>query len=332
MIESRKVQVTGGSTFIVSLPKPWVVEKDLKPGDKVVLSIQNDGSIVLSPEREFEKKVNYKELMISDESPVSLVRTLIGAYMAGFTEIKLEDKGEIRPELRSAIVDFTRMVIGPEIIEESNTSVVLKDLINPSEFSQRKGLRRMYLIVKKMHQDAVKAFTTGDRTLAKDVISRDTDCDRLFWMISKQYNMLLANPRLIETLKISKERSLSYMQVSRTMERIGDHAARIAENTLVLSNDFSDRLKEGIKKESDLALEILEEASEGFFKEDLGKANHSIDRRKKLDRMNDELMKHIKEEHRENVAPLSYILESISRTGSYASDISEISINYIMSI
>ena len=175
MIESRKVQVTGGSTFIVSLPKPWVVEKDLKPGDKVVLSIQNDGSIVLSPEREFEKKVNYKELAITDESPLSLIRTLIGAYMAGFTEIKLEDKGEIRPELRSAIVDFTRMVIGPEIIEESNTCIVLKDLINPSEFSQRKGLRRMYLIVKKMHQDAVKAFNTGDRTLAKDVISRDTD-------------------------------------------------------------------------------------------------------------------------------------------------------------
>ncbi len=331
MIETRKVQLTGGSTFIVSLPKPWVTDKELKPGDPVVLSIQSDGSIVVSPEREFEKKANVKEMDISKESPTSLIRSLIGTYMAGYSEIKLEAKGEIKPELRSAIMQFTRMVIGPEIIEESNSRVILKDLIDPSEFSQRKGLRRMYLIVKKMHQDAIKAFLENDEELAKDVISRDTDCDRLFWMITKHYNMVLTNPRLLESLKISKERSLSYMLVSRTMERIGDHAARIAENTLMLSDGFGEELKNGIKKESELALEIMEEASEAFFEENLDDANHSIDMRKKLDKINDELMKNIKEEHREDVAPLSYIIESISRTGSYASDISEISINYIMS-
>ncbi len=223
------------------------------------------------------------------------------------------------------------MVIGPEIIEESNSRIILKDLIDPSEFSQRKGLRRMYLIVKKMHQDAIKAFLENNETLAKDVITRDTDCDRLFWMITKHYNMLLSNPRLVESLKISRERSLSYMLVSRTMERIGDHAARIAENTLMLSDDFNGNLKEGIKEESELSLEILEEASTAFFKEDLQKANHSIDMREDLEKLNDRLMRSIKEEDRENVAPLSYILESISRTGSYATDISEISINYIMS-
>ncbi len=331
MIETRKVQLTGGSTFIVSLPKPWVTEKELKPGDTVVLSIQADGSILVSPEREFEKKSTVKEFDITDEKPDKLVRALIGTYMAGFSEIRLESRGEMEPELRSAIMEFTRLVIGPEIIEESNSRIILKDLIDPSEFSQRKGLRRMYLIVKKMHQDAVKAFLENNENLAKDVITRDTDCDRLFWMITKHYNMLLSNPRLVESLKISRERSLSYMLVSRTMERIGDHAARIAENTLMLSDDFNGDLKEGIKKESELSLEILEEASTAFFKEDLQKANHSIDMREKLEKLNDRLMRGIKEEDRENVAPLSYILESISRTGSYATDISEISINYIMS-
>ncbi|MFW6041038.1 MAG: PhoU domain-containing protein [Thermoplasmatota archaeon] len=332
MPETRKVQITGGSTYIVSLPKSWVVEKEIQPGDALILAPQEDGSIVVSPEREYEKKASVKELNIDRHTPETLTRSLIGSYMAGYSKINLTDKNGIKPELRSAIMSFTRMVIGPEIIEESENRIILKDLIDPSEFSQRKGLRRMYLIVKKMHEDAIDAFKNDDKILAKDVIERDSDVDRLYWMITKHYNMMLANPRLIESLKISRERSLSYMLVSRAMERIGDHAVRISENTLKLTNDFDGELQNDIYSESRKALEILEKAAESFFKESLEESNHAISMVDDLEKMNDEIMKEIKEEKKENVTPLSYILESISRTASYASDISEISINYIMSL
>ncbi|MFW5904410.1 MAG: AbrB/MazE/SpoVT family DNA-binding domain-containing protein, partial [Candidatus Saliniplasma sp.] len=64
MPESRKVQKTGGSTFIVSLPKSWVREKEIEAGDSLILAPQDDGSIVVSSEREYEKKANVKELNI----------------------------------------------------------------------------------------------------------------------------------------------------------------------------------------------------------------------------------------------------------------------------
>lgn len=331
MPETRKVQITGGSTYIVSLPKSWVVEKEIDAGDTLILAPQEDGSIVVSPEREYEKKANVKELDITDEDPDSLIRSLIGTYMAGFSKIELTAKGSIKPELRRAIMKFTRMVIGPEVIEESEGRIILKDLIDPSEFSQRKGLRRMYLIVKKMHEEAVKAFYEEDIELAKDIIERDTDVDRLYWMITKHYNMLLSNPRLVESLEISRERSLSYMLVSRAMERIGDHAVRIAENTVNMENEIDGDTKEEIQDESDLALEMLERSTEAFFKEDLDGANKAIDLGDDLDGLNHKLMSEVKQEKKKNVTPLSYILESVYRTGSYAEDISEISINYIMS-
>ncbi|MFW6144974.1 MAG: PhoU domain-containing protein [Candidatus Natronoplasma sp.] len=331
MPESRKVQITGGSTYIVSLPKSWIVEKEVEAGDSLILAPQEDGSIVVSPEREYEKKATVKEISTKGETQESLIRSLIGTYMAGYSKIDIKDKNGIKPELRSAIMKFTRMVIGPEIVEESDNRIILKDLIDPSEFSQRKGLRRMYLIVKKMHEDAIEAFMNSDFELARDVIARDGDVDRLYWMITKHYNMLLSNPRLVESLKISRERSLSYMLVSRAMERIGDHAARLAENTLVLTGNFSNGLKDEIHEESQLSLDILEKSAEAFFSEDLKMANRTIDMREKLEELNDRMMKDVKEEDKENVTPLSYILESISRTGSYATDISEISINYIMS-
>lgn len=189
----------------------------------------------------------------------------------------------------------------------------------------------MYLIVKKMHQESVKAFYDEDIELAKDIIERDTDVDRLYWMITKHYNMLLSNPRLIESLEISRERSLSYMLVSRAMERIGDHAVRIAENTVTMENKVDDGTKKEIKDESDLALKMLERSTEAFFKEDLDGANKAIDLGEELEGMNHKLMSEVKQERKKNVTPLSYILESVYRTGSYAEDISEISINYIMS-
>ncbi len=331
MPETRKVQITGGSTFIVSLPKDWVKQKEIEAGDSLVLSPRKDGSIVVSPEREYEKKANVKEIDITNKHQDALIRELIGTYMAGYSKIKLSAKNNIEPDLRSAIMEFTRMVIGPEVIEESDKRVILKDLIDPSEFSQNKGLKRMYLIVKNMHEDAIRAFDKNEREMANDIIQRDKDVDRLFWMITKHYNMVLSNPRLIETLDITLERSLSYMLVSRAMERIGDHSVRIAENVINLKNGFDGPLKEEIMEESKLAMEILEKSAEAFFSEDLDDLNRAIEMRADLLKKNDELMNQIKEEKKENVTPLSYIIESISRTGSYATDISEIGINYMMS-
>jgi len=272
----------------------------------------------VSPEREYEKKANVKELDITEKDQNSLIRELIGVYMAGYSKIELKAKGNIKSELRRAIMDFTRMVIGPEVIEESDNRVILKDLIDPSEFSQKKGLRRMYLIVKNMHRDAITAFEENDKDLARDIVQRDKDVDRLFWMITKHYNMLLSNPRLIETLDITGERSLSYMLVSRAMERIGDHAVRIAENVINLEDGFNGPLKEEIFEESEMAMTILEKSAEAFFREDLEELNQAIENRDELLEKNDQLMNQIKQEKKENVTPLSYIIESISRTGSYA--------------
>ncbi|WP_462273550.1 AbrB/MazE/SpoVT family DNA-binding domain-containing protein, partial [Methanohalophilus sp.] len=46
MSERRKVQLTGGSTFIVSLPINWVRGAGLEAGDSVILAPQNKSSLL----------------------------------------------------------------------------------------------------------------------------------------------------------------------------------------------------------------------------------------------------------------------------------------------
>ena len=48
-MESRKLQKTGGSTLIVSLPKKWIKKNSLKTGSEVRLIIQPDGTMTIDP-------------------------------------------------------------------------------------------------------------------------------------------------------------------------------------------------------------------------------------------------------------------------------------------
>ena len=63
---------------------------------------------------------------------------------------------------KHAIKDFSRLVIGPEVIEETANSIVLHDLSDPVELPQEKCVRRMHLIVNSMHSDAVEALASMD--------------------------------------------------------------------------------------------------------------------------------------------------------------------------
>jgi phosphate uptake regulator len=332
-MDSRKIQLTGGSTYIVSLPKSWVTDKGINAGDPIWITPLQDGTLLLSPKLKKEGTSRKKVLNIDSESGEHLVRKLIGMYIAGYNTIEIKSKKSIKPELSRAIREFTKMVVGPEIIDEDRKSVLLQDLINPSEFSQKKGLRRMFLLVRSMHVDAIAALKRGDMELAKDVIVRDGDVNRLDWMIAKQYNLILNNPEIAKGAGVTSEKSLNLMLISRIIERIGDHATKIAENIRMLDgSDIHEKITDEIASSSDISLKILDKSMNAFFSEDLNEANDTIDMSTKLNRASDSLMKKIRDQDSDVVVSLASIIESVRRTGLYATDISEIAINYISSL
>ncbi len=61
-METRKVQVTGKSTYVVSLPKKWVTSVQLRNGDSIALIPMPDGTMLINPklkktEKELTKRV-----------------------------------------------------------------------------------------------------------------------------------------------------------------------------------------------------------------------------------------------------------------------------------
>src|SRR5213593_4875045 len=332
-MEGRKLQLTGGSTYVVSLPKHWVVDSGLKAGDTVFLETEPEGSVMIRPrptERPQLRRRIFEEK--GEERRDHLLRKLIGAYIGGFNYIEIRFRPEMGPFVRRVARDFSRMVIGPEVIEETRNSVVIQDLSDTAELSAEKCLRRMHLTVRAMHEDAIEALRTHDEALARDVAQRDQDVDRLYWMVAKQYNVAhttggTANGGTANGA--SKSELHNYRLIAKLLERIGDHAERIARTYPTFAEG---RLEPKLIKEMDAAREsamaILDKAFTALLTADIDAANEAVDDLARHQKLIDGLSHHVATRKGEELLALAAIVDSLGRTANYATDIAEIAIDH----
>lgn len=332
MVNVRKIQKTGLSTLTISLPKDWANERGLKAGDSVSVKTLPDGTLSIDPTMERKERQSRKTFIIDKSEPADhLIRKLIGAYLAGHDIIEVKSIERIPLELKRTVKEFSRMVIGPEVIEETSDAIVLHDLSDPTELPQQKCVKRMHLIVDSMHSDAIIAFESKDTSLARDVIDRDSEVDRLYWMVTKQYNMMIEDRNLAERIGVDAYEGISYVLLARVLERIGDHAERIAKSTLTIT---SARKLTGKNEEiagiSSSSLKILKESMDAFFAWDIEAANMAIDRGNVLVQDCESLRTKIRASSGMEAVVRTTVLDSIMRTAMLAMDIAEIAINGAM--
>ena len=93
---------------------------------------------------------------------------------------------------------------------------------------------RMVEVAAGMLKDALDAFSRGDVELARDVIKRDDEEDRLK---SQTFNELVM---LMQRDASAIQRGMDIILVARNLERIADHATNVAEDVIfmVLGKDI----------------------------------------------------------------------------------------------
>jgi len=329
-MEIRKVQITGGSSYVITLPKDWIKSLNIKKNDSLGLIVQKDGTLLVTPDKVIEKKRKQKEYIVdSDTDKTYLFRLLVGAYVMGYSDIAIRSKDIMPPQIREAIRMFTQIAIGPEIVDEEPNLFVVKDLLSPMEMPFEKTVKRMYSLVESMHKDAIKSLKSNNKELAENVVSRDFEVDRLYWLATHQYNVILTDIMLSKRMGLSQEDASYYFLISRILERIGDHAAILGENVVKVIDKLNPDILKEIESASTLSLEIFSKSFESHFKKDIKKANENIDAVEKLiekcEKINNKALNLGIE-----AVPVVYIVESIRRTGEYSGDISEHTINYLI--
>jgi phosphate uptake regulator len=332
-MEIRRVQMTGGSSYIVTLPKDWINNLNIQKNDPIGFVRQSDGTLLITPKMSREETQRIKSFNVGEMTNQDfLFRSLIGAYITGYNSIHLKSKIRMPPPIRITVRNFTQTTIGQEVVEETDNLIVLKDLLNPAEMPFHKTIKRMHIMIKQMYDDAMFSLKNKDKKLAEDILKRDSEIDRLHWLVARQHNIIQRNVNFAEKMETTSEYATTVFLISRILERIGDHIVRITQNVIRLldKKKFDNILLEKIEEASDLSLQILNKSIGSFSKKDIKEANENIASVKYLEKKCEEINTLALKQEPEDTIPLGYIIESIRRIGEYAEDISEHVINYLV--
>ncbi len=241
MSELRKVQRTPTGTFFVCLPRAWADRYGLQRGSVVAINETSDGKLLIDPKYGAEPSPR----TITLKPGPYLSREILGKYLLGFDIIHVEAKERISFEVRDTVKKTVSRLIGLEIVEEDYSGIALQCLLEPSGFPPEKILRRNYAIVAGMHRDVVNSLVDGDLQLAKGVIARDDESNRLYFLLVRILRTIVQNPSLSEKLGVRPIECLDYRLAASLVEAIGDECVRVALKTVELKGA---KLAEGLRK------------------------------------------------------------------------------------
>ena len=331
MKELRRIQKTGGATYIISLPKRWIKQQGLNVGDIIAIEPLPDGNLILSPYRFEETKIHREAVLEANpkESVDVLIRNFVAYYLVGYDSIKVLFKEGMRQH-KEALKNFVReKLIGAEVIEESAKHVLIQCIVRYNELPLKKTLERMSVLAEFMIDDAIRAFIDFDKDLAEEVIRRDNDVDRFYLYAVRQLKQLISNVRakLPEEIKRPRE-FLGYRIVVKSIERVADHAARIASSANRLEKCISEDLGKIFLSLSRNVRAIFREAVTSFLERDLSSSHRVINKSVEFSRKCESLLlKILSNADARTAAMLSLVLDSIKRIADYSADIAEIALN-----
>ncbi len=331
--EDRKLQFTGGSTYIISLPKRWIDQNQLKKGSVIKLREEEGGLLSVIPGKaEISQKMDEAVIRVSpsDDSDL-LIRKTVSTYLVGYNIIHLraEKQQQLTAKQRHDMKTFVRhMLVGTEIVIDTNSDLTLQVLLSYPELSVQSALRRMSIITSSMHKDAMTALRDLDNQLARGVITTDNEVDRFNLYMVRQLKTGIQNPRIIKEIGLTNAKDcLGFRLVTKSVERTADHAARIAENALLVKKKLSPETIGKIQNMSEIAISMFETAVEALFRKDFNLAESIIEKIRTVIALEKEAVASSQKMDSDEAANLRLIIESVRRTSEYACDIAEIVLN-----
>jgi len=331
-VELRRVQLTGGATYVVSLPKDWARSVGLKPGHQVALIPQADSSLLIVPRGEVKAERGSEASMevASSMDPEVAVRNFISYYLAGYELIRVRfhhGTSRHRSVLKEAV---RRKLMGVEVIEESADELLTQCLIGYSELPVKRAVSRMGTIASSMQRDSMTAYASADQGLAAEVVERDDEVDRFYFFIVRQLKMAVQNRALSEEIGLGNPRDcLGYRVVAKSIERVADHATRIAQLALGLKQRPSSEALGYALKVGELAGQAYVGALKALERLDVDEAHRYIGLSAEavnMGRRAVEALMSLDLDARSAVS-LSLVLDSLRRVAEYGADIAEVAIN-----
>ncbi len=232
----------------------------------MALGETSDGKLFIDPKYTVEPLPKSTSLTVGP----FLSRQIVGHYLLGSDIIRIEAKERIDFEVRNVVKRTVASLVGLEIVEENVSQIVLQCLLEPSSFPPEKILRRNYTIMAGMHRDAVTSFIDGDVSLAKSVIARDDENNRMYFLLVRILRTIIQNPGLGEKLGLTTIECLDFRLAASLVETMGDACVRVASKTFELKDVRpSEELRKLLVDLQAVCHEAHEQALKSFVNKDV---------------------------------------------------------------
>jgi phosphate uptake regulator len=266
-MDYRRLQMSKGGSFLLSLPKEWVLKNGLEGGAVLRLVEVEGGALMIKAEGAAEAEKGATAVIRETEG---LERQIRANYLAGTDTMVIDLGRRMTPTLRDQVKIAIHKLIGLEIVEEEASSMTIQCLLQPTSMPVKSTLKRAYTLAASMHKEAEQALVNGDLELAESVSRRDDEVDRLYFLMVRQLRLALRNPSVAEKLGVRPAECLDLRMAAKYVETIADYSGAVADSVPKLSRKEVDRdIMEALSELSREAYRIHEDAAQALFKQDV---------------------------------------------------------------
>jgi phosphate uptake regulator len=346
----RRVQCTGRGSYIISLPKEWVQDLDLKRGSEISFNIQPDSTLTLVPRKIREKESREsaekpKEYFINidpKEPPQSTLRMIRALYAIGADIIRVHFRNTQNAlKYKNEIKNLARdNFLGSEIIDETLDEITLQILIRHSEFPIEKAVRRMAIVALSANRDAIAALKDRSTTLFDSVINAHNDVTRLGLYIVRQLKYGIERNLYRELGFRTPKEFLLYRIAVNDIENMGNDAMNIVNNlgslqklinneTLFIKDPIDEEIYAQLVGFTNQAHQLYEDAVKAMFKREYKDAEKLISKRESIYTLENELIILMSSKKIDpNIASLlRLIFDSSRRIMDYGRNMAELTLN-----
>lgn len=319
----RKLQFAGNSSYVLTLPKTWIIAANLDyKNAEVLIEELSDQTIRILPANHKDETSDKEEKDIyikKDSSHEEIIRLILASYLASKAIITIRPlKGKSIPaEYAVAINDICQKLWGSEVIEESATQIVIHDALNPGQMQLVDIIKKAWFTAKNMMEQAFNAIFTKDQNQAQFVINSERTLDKLYYLALRQLYKASSNMMFASEIGIIPGEIIDYHLLIKNIERIGDHAEQLVANINVKFKNKENLMEAAAKTQNACA-----EAISSFLEGNGDTAQLAINRKDEIHKF----MSNITQDDPNEFA----ISKSILRISDYASDIGELVLNRVI--
>src|SRR5579863_3423637 len=318
-VQVRKIQATAGGTFMITVPKEWVEQLQLKKGDLVSTEL-DEGSLVITPTA--PKHTGHSRTIDIDQLKDQrfLDLGITASYVQGNDVTRIfSSSNKMQPRHKEMIRQTLEGIMGVEVSEDYADHVDLINLIDPAKFSLLDTIERFSATSTAVLSDAVTALDLGDASLAQDAYSRGSESTKVYRLMMRLAFQAAKSRKLREEMKLSDISQVIVMTIAaRELGRIAYYAMWVGQHVAALTQRPDRNFISIVQRMSKTTQDMQALALRALLSKDIVSANSVFQKMPQVRQLYESGYKLPAEYEEKNAYLLSLILRDIRGIAGYA--------------